>query len=119
MGVWQRPLQLTSQADIKAVTSAAIVEIDRNLAGVMSASGMLTSNSDSTESTRLTISSELRPTERRSSSEDAGNLSDRSVNMRLISAVTLSIGELMRRSSILVLSDIVPLTRYDCVQTVT
>jgi|ERR1700730_4683739 len=119
MGVWQRSLQLTSQADIKAVTSAAIVEIDRNLAGVMSASGMLTSNSDSTESTRLTISSELRPTERRSSSEDAGNLSDRSVNMRLISAVTLSIGELMRRSSISVLSDIVPLGRYDCVRTMT
>ena len=81
--------------DSRAVTRVAIVEIDRNFAGVMSASGMLTSNSDSTESTRFTIASELRPAERRSSSEDAGYLSDRSASMRFTSAVTLSIGEFM------------------------
>ena len=48
-----------------AVTKLLIVEIDRKFAEVMSTPGISRSNSASTESIRLTISSEVRPTSRR------------------------------------------------------
>ncbi len=74
---WQRSGMVQQCGD-----QLLIVEIDRKFAGVMSISGISRSNSASTESIRLTISSEVRPTSRRSSSELTGRLIERSASNR-------------------------------------
>src|SRR5262245_12129081 len=77
---WRRrrrePLLSTSyQFQLRSeVTRASIDAIDRKLAGVMKASGMLMSSSDSTERTSSTMSSDVRPTLVRSSCGDTSRL---------------------------------------------
>jgi hypothetical protein len=66
----------------RLTTNLLIKAIDRKLAGVMSASGILTSNSASIVRTKLTMSSELRPAWRRSSSGPTGRVIERSESIR-------------------------------------
>jgi hypothetical protein len=60
------------------LTSLLMVEIDRKFAGVMSDIGIIRSNSDSTSSTILTVSSEVRPTSARISSAQTDRSMERS-----------------------------------------
>src|SRR5229473_5963768 len=59
----------------------------------MAASGIFRSNLDSTESTKSTMSSEVRPISRRSSSADTGPSMERSTRIRRTTWTTLSLGD--------------------------
>ena len=85
----------------RLTTNLLIKAIDRKLAGVMSASGILTSSSASIVRTKLTISSELRPAWRRSSSYPTARVIERSESIRWTTAETLSCGPTLGRSNIM------------------
>lgn len=75
------------------VTNLLMVEIDRKFAGVMSDMGIIRSNSDSTNSTSLTVSSEVSPTSIRTSSAQTDRLIERSSNTCWTTVTTRSFGE--------------------------
>jgi hypothetical protein len=74
-------------------TSAAIDDTERKLIGVISASGMPTASSASTASTRLTMSSEVRPTSRRSSVVVNERMMPRSASSRAAATAIRSAAE--------------------------
>jgi hypothetical protein len=91
---------------INVVTNLFIVEIDRKFAGIMWISGISRSNSASMESIRFTMSNEVRPASRRSSSEPTVPEIERSVSNRRTTSATLFLGELLRGSNVVILSNV-------------
>jgi hypothetical protein len=85
----------------RLTTNLLIKAIDRKFAGVMSVSGILTSNSASIVRTKLTMSSELRPAWRRSSSDPTDRVIERSESIRWTTAETLSCAPTLGRSNII------------------
>lgn len=74
-------------------TRAAMLETERKLAGVISLSGMATSSSASTASTRFTMSSDVRPISRRSTCGENARVIARSASSRCTSTVMRSSAE--------------------------
>jgi hypothetical protein len=78
---------------ISRVINLLMVEIDWKLAGVISEMGIIRSNSDSTSSTSLTVSRDVRPTSIRLSSAQIGRVIERSSNTCWMTATTRCPGE--------------------------